>query len=152
MNAMSIKTFVSACLAGISLCVLLISMLLFNEHWKDFRAASDARVMVSLLGASTRVTEGLALERGATNVVLEGNTGGRAALDQLRGQFDTMVAAGLSAAQGSGVPEGVETAKALETIRAGLRVWRDKADSSPAPRPSRRPRCARNSPWRSMSL
>ncbi|MFD2234130.1 methyl-accepting chemotaxis protein [Phaeospirillum tilakii] len=126
---MSIKTFISACLGAIAAFMGLIALFLFSQNWKDYQSARDAGTLVGLLGASTRVTEGLAIERGATNVVLEGNAAGRAALDQVRGRLDASFEAATAQAKGAGVAEGAEVLKTLETIRATLRTWRDKADA-----------------------
>jgi len=126
---MSIKTFVSLCLGAISTFMVLIALFLFSQNWANYQAASDSGTLVGLLGASTRVTEGLALERGATNVVVEGNSAGRAALDQARARLDGLIGTAEAWARDTRRAEGAEMLATLSTLRASLREWRNKADA-----------------------
>ena len=126
---MSISKFISACLAAIGAAMVLMALLLFSQNWRDFQAANDASALVRLLGGSTRVTEGLALERGATSAVLEGNAPNRQTMEQTRARLDAGFAAALQEAAGSSLPQARETLQTIEAIRATIRDWRGKVDA-----------------------
>jgi len=126
---MSIKTFVSTCLGAISLFMTLIALFLFSQNWNDYRSARDAGNLVSLLASSTRVTEGLALERGASNVVLEGNSAGRGALDQARTRLDGLIEAAQTRTRNVDRAEAGEVGKTLASLTVALHEARARVDS-----------------------
>ena len=126
---MSIKRFVALCLTAIGAFLILLAVLLFIGDWHDYRAARDADQLVSLLGATTKISETLSPERGATSVALDGDPAARKALADCRTTADAAFDAVEAVATATSRPEGKETAEAVAKMRGALNGWRSKTDA-----------------------
>ena len=125
---MSIRSFVAAGLAAVGGLLGLMAVLLFVDNWRGYSAARDADQLVELLGATTKISEALAPERGATSVALDGDPAARQTLAETRAKFDSAAENVLKVAEGISLPEARQTAETVARIRAGLTEWRTKSD------------------------
>ncbi|CCG39719.1 methyl-accepting chemotaxis protein [Magnetospirillum molischianum] len=126
---MSIKSFVSTCLAAVSAFLVITAILLLAENWHDFHASREAGDLVDLLGAATQVSEALAPERGATNVALDGDAASRKVLTETRARVDAAFERITRISKDSSAPEFHDAIDKLMKIRAEVNVWRSKADA-----------------------
>jgi len=126
---MSIKGFVSACLAAISAFLFIMAVLLFSDNWHDYRAAGEAGNLVVLLGATTQISEALAPERGATSVALDGDAASRKVLSDTRAKVDAAFEHIAQISDLSSAEEFKDAISKLKKIRTDLAEWRTKADA-----------------------
>ena len=126
---MSIKNFVMACLAAIGALLAITAILLFVGEWRDYRAAQGADQLVELLGATTKISEALAPERGATTGALDGDPAARKTLADTRAKLDAAFDAVNQIAATTSLAEGKEAAATVAAIRATLTEWRTKSDA-----------------------
>ena len=126
---MSIKNFVLACLGTIGALLVVTTLLLFLSEWRDYRNAHDADQLVELLGATTKISEALAPERGATSVALDGDPAARKTLAETRATLDAAFDGVDRVAAATSLAESKETSDTVAKIRSGLGVWRSKSDA-----------------------
>ena len=126
---MSIKHFVSACLAAVATLLTVMATLLFVGDWHDYRSAHDAGQLVGLLGATTRISEAMAPERGGTSVAVGGDPAARKALADIRSRLDAAFAAVEAEAATTSLAEGRQTVEAVGKLRATMTDWRSRADA-----------------------
>jgi len=125
---MSIRNFVSICMAAIVLFLVLLSVILLMDNWKYYRSADDAGNIVTVLGSLTKITENLAPERGATSVALD-DVAARKTLEETRGRVDRAFDQAAAVTGTLSLPQIVEVARRMEQVRAELRRWREQADA-----------------------
>jgi len=126
---MSIKNFVLACLGAVGALLVITTLLLFLSEWRDYRNARDADQLVGLLGATTKISEALAPERGATSVALDGDPAARKTLAETRATLDAAFNAVDQVAAATSLTEAKETIDAVAKIRSALGTWRSKSDA-----------------------
>jgi methyl-accepting chemotaxis protein len=103
--------------------------MLFLDNWRDFSASRDSGQLVGLLGATTKVSETLSPERGATSVALDGKAAARQTLAEARVKVDAAFDAVESVARAANIAEGPAALATLTKIRADLTALRAKADA-----------------------
>jgi methyl-accepting chemotaxis protein len=126
---MSIKGFVSACLAAVGTFLAILAIILFAENWQNFRAAGEAGDLVALLNAGTQVSEVIAPERGATSVALDGDAAARKVLTDTRAKVDAAFDRIAAMSSQSSAEEYQDAIAKLLKIRTELTAWRTKADA-----------------------
>ena len=126
---MSIKSYVSTCLTAVGALLALMATLLFIDNWHSYRAARDAGQLVSLLGSTTKISEALAPERGATSVALDGDPAARKTLTDIRSKLDAIFSAVEAEAGASPLAEGKEASDAVTKLHATMTNWRTKTDA-----------------------
>jgi len=126
---LSIKNFVLACLAAVGALLAVTVILLFVGEWRDYQTARDADQLVELLGATTKISEALAPERGATSVALDGDLAARKTLLDTRAALDAAFDTVGQVAAATPLAEGKEAAETVAKIRATLAIWRSKSDA-----------------------
>ncbi|BAE52608.1 Methyl-accepting chemotaxis protein [Paramagnetospirillum magneticum AMB-1] len=126
--AMSIKGFVSACLAAVAAVLALTAVVLLASNWGEYRAARDAGQLVDLLGVSTRISEALAPERGATSVALDGDPAARKTMAEVRATLDEALNATEKLALATPLAEARDVAEGVAKIRTAITDWRSRSD------------------------
>jgi len=126
---MSIKGFVIACLSALASFLAILAIIVLSNSYDRFHAADNAGRVIDLLAALTRVSEGLAPERGATSVALDGDPAARKALDEARARVDAAFAVVERRDQGIDLPEVVEVAREIRRIQGEVARWRQQADA-----------------------
>ncbi|EPY01485.1 methyl-accepting chemotaxis protein [Magnetospirillum fulvum] len=126
---MSIKGFVSACLAAVGTFLAILAIILFTENWQNLRAAGEAGDLVTLLNAGTQVSEVIAPERGATSVALDGDAAARKVLTDTRAKVDAAFDRIAAMPSQSSAEEYQDAIAKLLKIRTELTAWRTKADA-----------------------
>jgi len=126
---MSIKGFVSACLAAVGTFLAIMAVILFVDNWSNLRAAGEAGDLVTLVGAGTQVSEVIAPERGATSVALDGDAAARKVLTDTRAKVDAAFDRIAALSKLSSAAEYQDAIDKLLKIRTELNAWRTKADA-----------------------
>ena len=125
---MSIRGFVSACLALIAAVLAVLAVGLCVGNWRDYTAARDAGQLVDLFGISTRISEALAPERGASSVALDGDPVARKTMLEVRATLDAAMDATETLAAATVLPEAREVSAGVAVIRTAVAGWRAKVD------------------------
>ena len=125
---MSIKQFISVCLAAVGAVLVVMGVVLFLDNWHDYTAARDAGQLVDLFGVSTRISEAGAPERGGTSVALDGDAAARKTMLEVRATMDGALDAFDTLAATVDMPEAREAKEALVKIRATVKELRAGAD------------------------
>ena len=125
---MSIKHFISACLASVGAVLVVMAVTLFLDNWRGYSAARDAGRLVDLFGASTRISEAAAPERGATSVALDGDAAARATMLEVRGTLDAALDSTDKLADTLDLAEAREAREGVAKIRATVKELRSGAD------------------------
>jgi methyl-accepting chemotaxis protein len=127
---MSIKTFVFICLSVIAALVIFLSSLLFRDNFNRYELAKNADQLVELLGASTRISEVMAPERGATTVAIGANASAHQTLADIRAKLDSQIEALLATTNGSSLEAAREAAVRTGALRSKLNAVRARADAT----------------------
>jgi methyl-accepting chemotaxis protein len=125
---MSIKHFISACLAAVGVVLVVMGVVLFLDNWHDYTAARDAGQLVDMFGASTRVSEAAAPERGGTSLALDGDPAARKAMMEVRATLDSALDAFETLAAPIDMAEAREAREGLAKIRTTIKGLRAEAD------------------------
>jgi len=126
---MSIKGFVTSCLATLAIFMTTLALLVFIQSYANFHAAGDAGKLIRVLGALTKVSEGLAPERGSTIVALDGDPATRKTLLDARSRVDRAIEAAESLTRESALPEIAAVDAELRRIKSEVSRWRAEADA-----------------------
>jgi methyl-accepting chemotaxis protein len=113
--------------------VVILSALLISDRIHDAGAAVEAGKLVELLGAITRISEGVAPERGDSVVAMK--TRAATSMDSMaksRARVDAATASAIALTSASGLEGRNEVIAALEGFHAGLLKVRATADAAAA--------------------
>jgi methyl-accepting chemotaxis protein len=127
---MSIKSFMTSCMAAICAVMAVMAALLIAHSWKMTVAARESRELVEMLGATTVISESVGPERGATSVAITGDATNRQTMAEARTRTDTAFDKALAAVAASSVPAGKATQANLTAIRDALAKQRAAADGA----------------------
>jgi methyl-accepting chemotaxis protein len=125
---MSIKSFMTSCLALICAVMAVMAALLIVHSWKMTVAARESRELVQMLGATTVISESIGPERGATLVAMTGDAAARQTLAETRARGDAAFDKALAIVAASSVPARKFAQTELTGIRESLAKYRAAAD------------------------
>jgi methyl-accepting chemotaxis protein len=128
---MSIKAFLAASLAAISVVMGIMAVLLVSNEFRSARAASDARELVDILEATTVIAESMSPERGATAVAMVSSTApNQQSMQDARRRTDAAFVAAGRVIAASSVVERQKAAETFDKLQETLLRARTLADAA----------------------